>query len=364
MRNIENNKLKICSLNPLTGFNRDGYCRPNKMDYGNHLVCAKVNKPFLDFTASKGNNLRTVVKEGDNWCLCQERWLEAYKNNKAPRVIKNATHIKTKKNIKQLIKNQTKKQKGGNKSKKNRLPRLRKISYKNKKHHYKLKDPFKKRKLAIHEGVNMEAKKTGKTRKKAAIAKKGRFNILRIYRKNKKVKECNTITSDMKYMDKKYGLGKTNNICGKKQKGGKKSRKTKKRKIKSKMKRQIKRQNKSKKQFLYNPNDPKKSFDVYIDKDPSDTIPIKYTTVKDVETTIKKLERLFKTKKYTHKRIWQVGMIMKVRLEAILKHKKTKYPNAKKVKQRFNLANRYFMFLGKRTKADSFLKRKNMTFKF
>ena len=237
-----------------------------------------------------------------------------------------------------------------------KLPRLRKISYKNKKHHYKLKDPFKKRKLAIHEGVKMEAKKTGKTRKKAAIAKKGRFNILRIYRKNKKVKECKTITSDMKYMDKKYGLGKTKDICGKKQRGGRKSRKINKRKTK--------RKNKTKKQFLYNPNDPKKSFDVYIDKDPSDTIPIKYTTVKDVETTIKKLERLFKTKKYTHKRIWQVGMIMKVRLEAMLKHKKTKYPNAKKVKQRFNLANRYFKFLGKRTKANTFLKRKKMTFKF
>ena len=43
------------------------------------------------------------------------------------------------------------------------LPKLRKISYKNKKHHYKLKDTFKKRKLAIHEGVNREAKKTGET---------------------------------------------------------------------------------------------------------------------------------------------------------------------------------------------------------
>jgi hypothetical protein len=31
------------------------------------------------------------------------------------------------------------------------------------------------------------------------------------------------------------------------------------------------------KTFFYNPDDPKKSFDVYIDKDPSDTIPIKYT---------------------------------------------------------------------------------------
>ena len=56
--------------------------------------------------------------------------------------------------------------------------------------------------------MNAESKKTGKTKKKAAIAKKGRFNILRIYRKNKKVKECNIITHDMKYMDRKYGLGK------------------------------------------------------------------------------------------------------------------------------------------------------------
>ena len=89
-----------------------------------------------------------------------------------------------------------------------KLPKLRKVSKKGKKHHYKLKEPFKKRKLAIHEGDNMEAKKTGKTKKKAAIAKKGRFNILRIYRRNKKVKECNILTHDMRYMDKKYGLGK------------------------------------------------------------------------------------------------------------------------------------------------------------
>ena len=118
-----------------------------------------------------------------------------------------------------------------------------------------------------------------------------------------------------------------------------------------------------KKQFLYNPNDPSKSFDVYIDKNPKDTIPIKYTTVKDVKDTIKKLERLYKTKKYPHKRIWQVGMIMKVRLEAMLKHKTKKYPNAKKVKQRFNLANKYFKFLGKRTKKKDFKSRKAMTFK-
>ena len=122
-----------------------------------------------------------------------------------------------------------------------------------------------------------------------------------------------------------------------------------------------KQNNKTKKQFLYNPNNPKKSFDVYIDKDPSDTIPIKYTTLTDVKNTITKLEKLYKSKKYSHKRIWQVGMIMKVRLGALLKHHKTLYPNAKQVKTRYNLANKYFQFLGKRTK-QSELKRYKMIF--
>jgi hypothetical protein len=100
--------------------------------------------------------------------------------------------------------------------------------------------------------------------------------------------------------------------------------------------------NKTKKQFLFNPKNPKKSFDVYIDKNPKDTINIKYTTLEDVKNTIDKLENLYKRKKYSHKRIWQVGMIMKVRLE-VLKNKKPK---------EYSLANKYFKFLGKRTKLD------------
>lgn len=92
--------------------------------------------------------------------------------------------------------------------------------------------------------------------------------------------------------------------------------------------------------FLYNPNNPKKSFDVYIDKNPNDTIHIKYKTLDDVKNTIIKLEKLYKNKKYSHKRIWQVGMIMKVRLE-VLKNKKP---------HEYNLAKKYFDFLGKRTK--------------
>jgi len=100
--------------------------------------------------------------------------------------------------------------------------------------------------------------------------------------------------------------------------------------------------NKTKKQFLYNPENPKKSFDVYIDKNPSDTINIKYTTLEDIKNTIDKLEKLYKNKKYTHKRIWQVGMIMYVRLK-VLQNKKPK---------QYALANKYFTFLKKRTKLE------------
>lgn len=100
--------------------------------------------------------------------------------------------------------------------------------------------------------------------------------------------------------------------------------------------------NKTKKQFLFNPENPKRSFDVYIDKNPKDTIHIKYTTLEDVQNTIDKLEKLYKNKKYTHKRIWQVGMIMKVRLKVLKKQKPKQYA----------LSNKYFIFLGKRTKLE------------
>jgi len=110
----------------------------------------------------------------------------------------------------------------------------------------------------------------------------------------------------------------------------------------------------SRKQFLYNKDDPSRSFNVYIDKDPSDTISIKYKTVQDVKDTIKKLERLYKTDKYTHKRIWQVGMIMYVRLK-VLKDKKL---------EEFKLSEKYFKFLKQRTKKKTMEERKKMIFKF
>jgi hypothetical protein len=97
---------------------------------------------------------------------------------------------------------------------------------------------------------------------------------------------------------------------------------------------------KTKKTFLYNPKNPKKTLDLYTNENPNDTIHIKYTTLEDVKNTIDKLEKLYKDKKYTHKRIFQVGMIMKVRL-GVMKTKK---------QEQYDLANKYYEFLKKRTK--------------
>ncbi len=108
----------------------------------------------------------------------------------------------------------------GGKKRKNKtnriLPQLKPVMMKNKKYTYKLNDPPSLRHKAIDEGIRYENKHMNKTKKQAAISKKGRFNILRIYRRNNNLKECKILTKDMEYMDKKYKLGKTSKICSKK----------------------------------------------------------------------------------------------------------------------------------------------------
>jgi uncharacterized protein len=93
--------LKLHSLSPPTGFHRDGYCRTSPSDTGHHAIAGIVSDEFLDFTASKGNDLRTIpgMKAGCKWCLCTGRWLEAYKayqrgevgRSAVPRVVLEAT---------------------------------------------------------------------------------------------------------------------------------------------------------------------------------------------------------------------------------------------------------------------------------
>ena len=102
-KNIYGNPLEICSRKPLTGWDRSGYCIKREEDFGAHTVCAKMTKPFLEFTKSKGNNLTSVVKEGEKWCLCQNRYLEAYQNNRAPKIIKKSTNIDISNSVKKII---------------------------------------------------------------------------------------------------------------------------------------------------------------------------------------------------------------------------------------------------------------------
>ena len=44
-----------------------------------------LTKEFLDFSASRGNNLRSIgLEPGCKWCLCTARWKEAVDAAKGP----------------------------------------------------------------------------------------------------------------------------------------------------------------------------------------------------------------------------------------------------------------------------------------
>mgnify|MGYP006128436195 CR=1 FL=1 len=99
--NVLGSEMEICSLNPKTGFYRDGYCNTGPEDSGTHVVCANMTEDFLKYTKSKGNDLSTPqgnsfpgLKPGDNWCLCALRWKEAFNEGKAPPVNLRSTNKK------------------------------------------------------------------------------------------------------------------------------------------------------------------------------------------------------------------------------------------------------------------------------
>ena len=102
-RSVLGTPLETCSESPLTGFYRDGCCQTGPGDVGLHLVCAQVTDEFLEFSRKRGNDLTTPIPEfgfpglvaGDRWCLCVERWKEAWEAGVAPRVVLSATHIST-----------------------------------------------------------------------------------------------------------------------------------------------------------------------------------------------------------------------------------------------------------------------------
>mmetsp|Transcript_20701 Transcript_20701/g.37612 ORF Transcript_20701/g.37612 Transcript_20701/m.37612 type:complete len:204 (+) Transcript_20701:49-660(+) len=86
-----------------TGFYRNGFCSTGEQDLGRHTICVQVTDEFLKYSASVGNDLSTPapqysfpgLKDGDIWCLCAQRWAQAYMADKAPKLYLQATHEKT-----------------------------------------------------------------------------------------------------------------------------------------------------------------------------------------------------------------------------------------------------------------------------
>lgn len=99
--NVLGTPLQSCCMDPVTGFYRNGRCDTGNEDLGLHLVCAEMTAEFLEFSQEMGNDLSTPrpefgfpgLKPGDRWCVCVQRWAEALRAGKAPRVHLEATHL-------------------------------------------------------------------------------------------------------------------------------------------------------------------------------------------------------------------------------------------------------------------------------
>jgi uncharacterized protein (DUF2237 family) len=98
--NVFGERLAPCSVDPMTGFYRNGCCSTGAEDRGRHVVCAEVTAAFLEFSKRAGNDLSMPrpelgfagLKPGDRWCLCADRWQQALEAGAAPRVVLSATH--------------------------------------------------------------------------------------------------------------------------------------------------------------------------------------------------------------------------------------------------------------------------------
>jgi len=102
-RNVLGGELESCSIDPLTGFYRNGCCDTGGEDAGVHTVCVRLTEEFLEFSLQVGNDLSTPrpeygfagLRPGDQWCLCAPRWAEALAAGRAPEVVLEATHART-----------------------------------------------------------------------------------------------------------------------------------------------------------------------------------------------------------------------------------------------------------------------------
>jgi uncharacterized protein (DUF2237 family) len=93
--NVLGGELEPCGMEPVTGFFRDGCCRPDPDGVGSHLVCAVVTADFLAHQQRIGNDLSTPMPRfgfaglapGDRWCVTVANWARAYEDGAASFVV-------------------------------------------------------------------------------------------------------------------------------------------------------------------------------------------------------------------------------------------------------------------------------------
>jgi uncharacterized protein len=99
-RNVLGGPLEGCSLDPVTGFYRDGSCNTGPADLGSHTICAFMTAEFLEHQRGIGNDLTRPMPEfdfpglspGDRWCVTAPNWLKAHMDGLAAPVVLAATH--------------------------------------------------------------------------------------------------------------------------------------------------------------------------------------------------------------------------------------------------------------------------------
>lgn len=99
-RNILGGELEPCSVDPVTGWFRDGTCATAPEDIGSHTICAVVTEEFLEHQKQIGNDLTTPMpmfqfpglKPGDRWCVTARNWMRAHQDGVAAPVVLASTH--------------------------------------------------------------------------------------------------------------------------------------------------------------------------------------------------------------------------------------------------------------------------------
>jgi uncharacterized protein (DUF2237 family) len=93
--NVLGGELESCGTEPMTGFFRDGCCRPSEQDPGSHTICAVMTPEFLEHQRSIGNDLVTPLPmygfqglvPGDRWCVTARNWARAHQDGAAAPVV-------------------------------------------------------------------------------------------------------------------------------------------------------------------------------------------------------------------------------------------------------------------------------------